>query len=131
MFNRNSHASFSRLLCFLLALHFLNLSIDPKDPHPDSHPEDLMLNDIETITELIAEVVFEKVNAFGEHEEKDDYDRRAVSVTKLYFSKSPIELTDLTTEVLPSRKFQVTIVRLVQSLFANVSSPPPKAYVHL
>lgn len=84
----NSHGRFYRIFCLVFALHFLNVSIDSRDPYPDHIPEDLSLNDIETITEFIAEVVLGWENAFREHEDDDRDDHEATDFYKFYVSKS-------------------------------------------
>jgi hypothetical protein len=126
MFNRNRCSTLTRLLCFLLALHFFNLSIDPRDPNPDSHPEDLKFNDIETITELVAEVVLKNKNTFGEHDEKDNYDGRSFSSHHFYCTTGLTTSPNCSPQILPAQKFQIRNTRIVQSLFGNVTIPPPK-----
>lgn len=125
MLNRKRHSHFARLICFLMALHFLNYSIDPRDLHPDSHPEDLKFNDIETITELLAEVILEKKNVFEEHEEKDNYDGNSSANHKFYYT-SLVALTIHSPQALSTKKFTISNTRFIQSLSTSVTSPPPK-----
>lgn len=84
----SSYVRFYRIFCLLFALHFLNLSIDSKDPHPDSIPEDLSFNDIESVTEFIAEVVFGWHDAFQEHDEDDSDDYETIDFYKFYVSNA-------------------------------------------
>ena len=54
-----------RVLCWILLLQSINLSIDAPDLTPITHTslsdnEDLLVNDIESIYELVSEVIFGK-----------------------------------------------------------------------
>jgi hypothetical protein len=77
-----------RIFCLLFALHFLNVSIDSKDRHPDFVPEDLSLNDIESIAEFLTEVVFGWDDAFHEHDEDDSDGHETIDFYKFYVSKT-------------------------------------------
>lgn len=68
---RHRYHAFLRLASFLFALHIFNLSIDPRDKEPDFLPEDLSVNEIESIAELVMESVFGFSNTFAEHDEAD------------------------------------------------------------
>jgi hypothetical protein len=84
----SSYVRSYRIFCLLFALHFLNLSIDSKDRHPDFIPEDLSFNDIESVTEFIAEVVFGWHDAFQEHDEDDSDGHETIDFYKFYVSKT-------------------------------------------
>jgi hypothetical protein len=113
-----------RIVAFLLALHIFNFSIDSKDAHPDHHGEDLSHNDIESIVEFIAEVIFNMPDAFAEHDEKDNEE----STLYKYFCFS-----NLTTpaghslKLLSASKFEIRNTSMVITPLVNVSSPPPKS----
>ena len=64
------HVSF-RIFCFLIGLHVLNLSIGVSEEQSGSMAACTNFNDIESITELIAEQMLDCENAFPEHDEKD------------------------------------------------------------
>ncbi|NJM93500.1 MAG: hypothetical protein HC842_01530 [Cytophagales bacterium] len=61
-----------RLVCFIMALHVLNLSVDAPDALPDHIPEDLSINDIESIVELMLEQLLGIEDAMDEKDEWDD-----------------------------------------------------------
>lgn len=67
------HIAF-RVLWMVFALHILNCSVDTPDPNPDSVPEDLTVNDMESIVEFVLEQVFDINNAIAEHDENDTED---------------------------------------------------------
>jgi len=63
-----------RCLCFVLALHIFNCSVDTPDPQPDNVPEDLSYNDMESVVEIVLEQVLGINNAIAEHDENDTDD---------------------------------------------------------
>ncbi|MCU0358576.1 MAG: hypothetical protein MUE95_13445, partial [Cyclobacteriaceae bacterium] len=52
----------------------LNLSIDPPDLHSHTIPEDLSINDIESVIELVIEDILGFDSFFAENDEADDND---------------------------------------------------------
>jgi hypothetical protein len=64
-----------RIFCFALAMHILNISVDMPDGNPDSVPEDLTINDQESMVELVLEKCVGIENAIAEHDEADDEER--------------------------------------------------------
>src|SRR5689334_12178576 len=126
---RKSHY-YVRVACFLLAVHFLNFSIDPVDLHPNTVPEDFSVNDIESFTELVAEDVLGYEDCFAEHEEADDDKSAPVPVNVLkYICYQQAAGTDLKDRVLPGAK-KVYFVRdhsdyAIRAI--EISSPPPEA----
>lgn len=64
------HIAF-RFLWLVMALHIFNCSVDTPDPQPDSVPEDLSYNDMESVVEIVLEQVLGINNAIVEHDEND------------------------------------------------------------
>lgn len=60
-----------RLFWFLLAVHFLNISVDSEDIRPDYTAEDLSINDQESVVEIVLEQFLDIENAIAEHDESD------------------------------------------------------------
>jgi hypothetical protein len=115
-------------MCFLLALHIFNFSIDPRDPHPDNIPEDLSFNDIESITEFLTEVVFGWANVFEEHDEHDSNEGGALDFFKCYISEGSITATSTNTyHALDICKFRIRNSADISSITIDITSPPPKA----
>jgi hypothetical protein len=117
---------FYRIVCLLLALHFLNLSIDAKDPNPDTIPEDLSFNDIESVTEFIAEIVFGWHNAFEEHNEPDCDEGGALDFYKFYSSNQSVRITLHTFSQTLSREFYIKNSDDVLAPVKDIHSPPPR-----
>src|ERR1035437_7142030 len=68
---------FGKIICFLFALHILNVSVDPPDPDPEWVPEDLSVNEMESISEIICEQILHIDNAFPEQDDQDNADNGA------------------------------------------------------
>jgi hypothetical protein len=118
----------TRIVCLLLALHFFNFSIDSRDANSDAIPEDLTVNDIESVTEFLTEVVLNIHNAFAEHDEKDGEGGGALDFSKEFCcaNLTRFSFKSLISPV-TSPKGPVTDTRSILSLSRDVMSPPPKA----
>ena len=116
----------SRLFCLVLALHFLNVSIDSPDRNPDTVPEDLSFNDIESVTELFAELVFGFTNAFEEHDEDDAEDGSSSGAIKFYFNNYVVAVIRSTHDVSGDNKFALENYLPFPSRSPEVNSPPPE-----
>lgn len=69
------HNLFLKYIWAFLAFLIFNYSIDIPDFYGDSVAEDLTFNDIESISELVLEVVLGVDNAVPEHDEDDSDDK--------------------------------------------------------
>jgi hypothetical protein len=124
------HLKIFRFAWIVMAIHILNFSIDPPDVNQDI-PEDLSYNEIESITEWIAENVLQITDAFPEHDDDDD---NGTGITKkvleLQYYESPIAINDKVDSAIP-----VTDRNAVSSYdffslpqnFLDVFSPPPES----
>lgn len=115
---------FSRIVCFLLAVHLFNFSADTMDAEPFT-PEDLSINEIESIAELLMEEVFGFTGFFAEHDEKDN--DNCVDPIKMYFTG--VKGTD-TVHVFFSETAQPYVVTNTSGyalLAREISTPPPEA----
>jgi hypothetical protein len=121
------YGGLARYFCLILALHFLNGSVDTRDPNPDAIPEDLNFNDIESVTEFFAEVVFGWNNAFEEHDEKDAEDGSSIDVIKFYFYNSSIGIIQRAHYITTASKFILKDSGKIVAPAKEVTSPPPKA----
>ena len=71
MIHKTKDGKLTRLLCGLLALYLLNISIDPPDWYSNAVPEDLSINDQESILEVVIEKVMGYENAIVEYDDND------------------------------------------------------------
>ncbi len=54
-----------------MGLYLLNISADTADPHPTHIPEDLSINDQESIIEVVVETILGFEDAFQEYDDPD------------------------------------------------------------
>jgi hypothetical protein len=114
----------NRLVALTLALYLLNFSIDSRDALPDHFGEDLSYNDIESVMEFLAEIVFGANNVFEEHDEKDNYDG-SVDLDK-YFCAKRLSGELLIPIIASAEDFYVAAQITITSPSINIISPPPK-----
>jgi hypothetical protein len=126
MVRKASYSILTRIVCVVLAIHFFNFSVDPADKHSDSVPEDLSVNDIESVSELVIEVVFGYGDVFGEHDERDTHHGGRLGICKIYISNAIFQLNNLSPNSNSSSEFHIADCRRMLSRTTNVLSPPPK-----
>lgn len=117
----------SRLLCLLLALQVFNLSIDPPDPNPECVPEDLSINEIESVVEFILERLIGWEDAVAEHDDDDRGEGYVFDFHSVYFEKQHLLLADNSIYKELVVEFTDVDGQKVRSLYLEVNSPPPKA----
>jgi hypothetical protein len=113
-----------------MAVHIFNCSVDTPDPNPESIPEDLCYNDMESIIEIVLEQIFEIDNAIAEHEENDTDDGcGGLSIKKVvdfsyYDNKSKISFLNDVSSCFKRINYKDNF----NSLFRpELNTPPPKA----
>ncbi|RYZ26918.1 MAG: hypothetical protein EOO10_14235 [Chitinophagaceae bacterium] len=112
------------LVCWILLLQMINLSVDTPDSQirygTTNHHEDLSINDIESLSELIAEGLFD---IDVPESDEDDVDSSSPA-EDLYFS-------DRSSQQLPLVSFSIQHVGYYLNSFPSISqkplSPPPKS----
>ncbi len=119
------YGHFCRVLSLLLALHFFNLSIDPPDPHPNSVPEDLSINEMESIVELIMEGLFGLDDLIEEHDDNDD-EPCFLDFGGVYFVKQQHLLSDNAIPCVAGDDFLEVDERMIYSISFKINSPPPE-----
>lgn len=131
MKKRKTGFSLHRLLCWLMAIHLLNISVSTPDHYyPPTHlggqREDLSVNKIESFGELVLEHWLGYTDAVPENDESDD-ESDLSPVEQDYFFEQPFvfalvpsswHLTAHPVLFKPSR---------VLSHFLEITLPPPQA----
>lgn len=110
-----------------MALYLLNISVDTADPHPEYIPEDLSINDQESIIEIIVEKILGYENAFIEYDDHDteDHNKKSNVKTELiaqYTIDSRLKQSLLETT---KQKFSDYNPNLTNG-FQKLDTPPPK-----
>jgi len=117
-----------RVFCVLMALHIFNICIDMPDAQPESVPEDLSVNDMESVIELILEKGFGIENAIAEHDEKDEGTSQNFEASKDY------KIVPTTMHILLNNIQAIVINRTATNnepnylgFIGEISPPPPKS----
>jgi len=117
-----------RLILIFLALHIFNCSIDAPDAFPNYVPEDLSINEMESVGELMLEKVFGFTTALPEHDENDQEEGMDFKLSKLMIFYQPI-----IKPVWVSRKYNLVCNypvfegRFETQFISEIESPPPQA----
>jgi hypothetical protein len=118
------HYIIYRLFSVVMTLHILNLSVDAADVLPDSIPEDLSFNEIESVIEFVLEDVLHIENALPEHDEHDETPE--VTQTSVEFIAIPQEISlSHTAPRYSNISFPASEILIVQPTL-DILSPPPK-----
>jgi len=117
----------SRIFCFLMAVHIFNLSVDTKDAAPDYIPEDLSINDQETIVELVLEKVMGLDNAVQEKDEPDQEDGGALDFKKINLISHHSNKLFFEQQFFQKKSKIDYLASFHQSPTFDVFSPPPEA----
>jgi hypothetical protein len=116
-----------KFICLALAFHIFNVSVDAPDAQPDSVPEDLTINDQESVIELVLETWLGFDNAVEEHDEPGD-ESHQLEINKefqLYTNVYPtIEFHQPYLEIPAVRVFNKTNL---PDYISEIVPPPPKA----
>jgi hypothetical protein len=122
-------SAISRILILLLVVHVLNLSIDAPDPLPDYIPEDMSVNDIETIAEYVLEKYLDIDNALPEHDEDDNAGDGKLKKVDFYCSLKCF------LEILPYIDLTGSFRHPLHDIYTSLDKlsclgPPPRTIVH-
>lgn len=124
-FLRNS--IFLKVLWGLLALYFFNVSVDPADLKPEHIPEDLSINDQESIIEIIIEQVLGYEDAIKEYDDLDPKDYNIKSNLKLDLINPELDIFDL--KYLAAEAIQHAFPdysSFLEEGFPKLFAPPPQ-----
>jgi len=117
-----------RFLWLVLALHVFNCSVDTPDGTPSSKPEDLSINDMETIYELVVEKILGYTNAVPEHDEPGDEENNGINAKKavdFYFYQLSLKLPLIHEQT--AGKYCIFRDMYAEKFHPELTPPPPKA----
>jgi hypothetical protein len=118
---------FTKILWGLLALHLLNISVDTADPNPENIPEDLTINDQESVIEIILEKVLDYENAIKEYDDHDTEDYNKKTVAKFDLTTHPIVDNTLYQPFFTSKRHEFPDYNpYLTNGFQKLDIPPPK-----
>ncbi|MDX1651613.1 MAG: hypothetical protein R3277_03915 [Brumimicrobium sp.] len=117
--------NFFNLLCGIFALFLLNLSAETIDKNPSHLPEDLTVNDQESIVEIILEKILGYENAISEHEDNDTGQRGKKSSFKPDLASifipvaEPVQILSADQSFFPDPDLKLSLG------FLRITVPPP------
>ncbi len=127
MLSQLGNSVFIRIFWGLMGIYLFNISVDTADLKPESIPEDLSLNDQESIVEIIIEQVLGYEDAFKEYDDNDNNDQNRKTNLKLeliyqHYVDSSIKksLTENKKQKFPHYSAYLTYG------FQRLDIPPPK-----
>jgi hypothetical protein len=111
-----------------MAVHMLNICVDMPDAAPDYVPEDLTVNDQESLVEMVLEKGLDIENAIEEHDEADDTNSQNFEMCKdIKFHSVRTELASF------ERPYNIVFLDTPYKMdysflyFKEINPPPPKA----
>jgi len=125
--NRMRGGRVGRLVCLLLAIIFLNFSVDPRDRLAVTLPEDLSVNDMESLLELALEDIMGIDDCIPESDENDlekNGGSKRVDSSAIWFACLDIKLA-LHSSIETSRQY-LRDADLIPSRASSIHSPPPE-----
>lgn len=110
-----------------MGLYLLNTSVDSADPDPENIPEDLSINDQESIVEIVVEKILGFENAIEEYDDHDPKDHNKETNVKIaVFAQHSVvsgfkqSIIETTIQKFPDYNPYLT------TGFQNLDTPPPK-----
>jgi hypothetical protein len=110
-----------------MGLYLLNISVDTADPNPEHMPEDLSINDQESIIEIVVEKVLGFEDAIEEYDDHDTEDHNKKKNVQIDLLVHEIKTKKIDHNKFFERKklFPYYEARLTKG-FNKIDSPPPK-----
>lgn len=121
-------SKYFRFFWLALALHILNISIDAPDRYAESFPEDLTLNDIESISELVLENFLLIDNAIAEHDEHDNADGLSFEISKILLFAQAFPCFKTTEMLFSEENVNLPLYEnwMMNQFHPDQVAPPPK-----
>ncbi len=92
----------------------------------DFLPEDLSINEIESVTEFFAEIVFGIDNAFEEHDEPDNDGGGSFDFSKIFYIKQHSSFASISFDTLSAVEYHIFNAHKIKVLALEINSPPPR-----
>lgn len=110
-----------------MGLYLLNISVDTADPNHEHIPEDLTINDQESIIEIIVEHILGYEDAIKEYDDNDTEDHNKKTNIKIDIIPHQIFHSNITQSFIETKKqkFPDYNTFLING-FQQLDTPPPK-----
>lgn len=110
-----------------MGLYMLNISVDAVDSKPNNIPEDLSINDQESIIEIIVEQVLGYEDAIKEYDDNDSEDFNKKTNLKIELIVQFIVDSSIKESIIKTTKLKFPDYNTVLKIcFQNLDTPPPK-----
>jgi hypothetical protein len=105
----------------------LNISVDAPDGHSDAIPENLSINEMESVVEIVLEKCLDIVDAIPEKDENDDNDANSIGKYSLqFFYNSQQHSIEKAQHMIISKKMYSCNEYLLSDNYLEKDTPPPK-----
>lgn len=127
MIGQLRNSSFLKILWGLIGLYLFNISVDTTDPHPQQIPEDLTINDQESIVEIILEEILNYEDAIKEYDDHDSEDHNKKANVKIdIIAQYAIDSNNKQTLSESSQQKFFNYESSLTKGFQKLATPPPK-----
>ncbi len=110
-----------------MGFYLLNISVDSPDIHPEYIPEDLTINDLESVIEIVFEQVLGFEDTFKEYDDHDTEDHNNKTNTKIDLTThNTNELFSSQKSIITARKKFSDYNTILTKGFQKLNIPPPK-----
>ncbi|MFO7720818.1 MAG: hypothetical protein R6W85_10320 [Gillisia sp.] len=109
-----------------MGLYLLNISVDPADLNPDHIPENLNLNEQESIVEIIVEKILgyeDAIAEYDDHENEDHNKKNTVKINLLFLYTAERSNSEPISEI-SKQKYQRYKALLTKGHY-QIDTPPP------
>lgn len=118
---------FNKVIWGLMSIYLLNLSVDTSDALPNHFPEDLTINDQESIIEIIVEQILGFENAIKEYDDVDNEEHNQKTNIKLeIFDQKPNNYSITHPYIKESKEKFNDLKSHLTFGFHQLETPPPK-----
>lgn len=112
-----------------MGLYLLNISVDSPDPNPEYIPEDLSINDQESIIEVVVEKILGFEDALEEYDDHDSEDHNKKKLVEIVVFAQQIIVSITKESIIETIKEQFTDYNpYLTSGFQKLDTPPPKTW---
>lgn len=127
MLSQIRNSVFTKILWGLIGLHLLNISVDIADPNPEHIPEDLSINDQESIIEIVLEKILGYEDAIKEYDDHDTEDHNSQTNVKIDLKTYYIVDNNLNQSFIETTKHKFPAYSTnLRNGFQKLDFPPPK-----
>ncbi|UII77647.1 hypothetical protein LV716_07730 [Flagellimonas sp. HMM57] len=111
----------------LMGVYLLNISVDTADPNPEHIPEDLTINDQESIIEIAIEKILGFEDAIPEYDDPDHEDHNKKSNVKIDLTvQYAANSNDSQSFFETRRQKHPDFESVLTGGFYQINTPPPK-----